>query len=99
LEKRQNRSAFSWWPTRSWISLRVCYQTIPTTAVRFPSTLKRLTQLDWQMLERTLTATAIEKLRRFALGAWRDLLLEGGAVRSLLATDEHRRRTVARESF
>jgi len=63
----------------------VCYQSHPNNRRPLSSTLKRLTQLDWQMLERTLTATAIENLDEdLRLGAWRDLLLEVG-VRSLLA--------------
>ncbi len=63
----------------------VCYQSHPNNRRPLSSTLKRLTQIDWQMLERTLTATAIENLDEdLRLGAWRDLLLEVG-VRSLLA--------------
>jgi GAF domain-containing protein len=63
----------------------VCYQSHPNNRRPLSSTLKRLTQLDWQMLERTLTAIAIENLDEdLRLGAWRDLLLELG-VRSLLA--------------
>ncbi len=63
----------------------VCYQSHPNNRRPLSSTLKRLAQLDWQMLERTLATIAIENLDEdLRLGAWRDLLLELG-VRSLLA--------------
>ncbi len=62
----------------------VCYQSHPNNRRPLSSVLKRLTQLDWQMLERTLAVIPIENLEEdLRLGAWRDLLLELG-VRSLL---------------
>ncbi len=62
----------------------VCYQSHPNNRRPLFGALKRLTQLDWQMLERTLAAIAIENLEEdLRLGVWRDLLLELG-VRSLL---------------
>ncbi len=62
----------------------VCYQSHPSNRRPIAGPLKRLTQLDWQMLERNLSTIAIENLDEdLRLGAWRDLLLELG-VRSLM---------------
>ena len=62
----------------------VCYQSYAHNRRPLSSSLKRLTPLDWQMLERNLATIPIENLDEdLRLGAWRDLLLELG-VRSLL---------------
>ena len=62
----------------------VCYQSHPSNRRPIAGPLKRLTQLDWQMLERSPSTIAIENLDEdLRLGAWRDLLLELG-VRSLM---------------
>ncbi|KAM3093604.1 GAF domain-containing sensor histidine kinase [Phormidesmis sp. 146-12] len=62
----------------------VCYQSYPNNRRPLASSLARLAEIDWQMLERSLGATAIENLEDdLRLGTWRDLLLELG-IRSLL---------------
>ncbi|NJR53111.1 MAG: GAF domain-containing protein [Leptolyngbyaceae cyanobacterium CSU_1_3] len=62
----------------------VCYQNHPNNRRSLPNALAHLMPIDWQMLERSRGAIAIENLEDdLRLGAWRDLLLELG-IRSLL---------------
>jgi GAF domain-containing protein len=62
----------------------VCYQSHANHRRPLSETLGRLAEIDWQMLERSLGAIAIENLEDdLRLGSWRDLLLEVG-IRSLL---------------
>lgn len=62
----------------------VCYQSHPNNRRPLSPALARLDPIDWQMLERSLTAIAIENLEEdLRLGTWRDTLLELG-IRSLL---------------
>jgi GAF domain-containing protein len=62
----------------------VCYQSYLNNRRPLSPALAGLAEIDWQMLERSVGATAIENLEDdLRLGSWRDLLLELG-IRSLL---------------
>ncbi len=62
----------------------ICYQNSVAARRPIPSSLERLNQVDWQMLERSNEAVGIENLAEdLKLMAWRDVLLDEG-VQSLM---------------